>query len=74
MLIFIKTISEKKILLNVKSTDTIGYIKKQIYDEEIIHPNLQKLFLKNVELNDNNKTLNDYSIMDEDVLRLRWGL
>ena len=53
-------------IINVEPSDTIENIKKNIFNNIFIMP--EKLFLgSGVQLEDN-KTINDYGIKDEDVL------
>ena len=54
------------IRINVEPTDTIENIKKIIFENSFVKP--EKLFIgSRVQLEDN-KTINDYGIKDEDVL------
>ena len=69
MFIYIKTLSEKKITIDVQPSNTIIDIKEKIKEKENIHPVRQKLLFKGVELIDN-KTLVDYDIKNESTLQL----
>ena len=69
MLIYIKTLSEKKITIDVQPSNTIIDIKEKIKEKENIHPARQKLLFQGRELIDN-KTLVDYNIKNESILQL----
>ena len=69
MLIYIKTLSEKKITIDVQPSNTIIDIKEKIKEKENIHPARQKLLFRGTELI-NNKTLVDYNIKNESILQL----
>ena len=69
MLIYIKTLSEKKITIDVQPSNTIIDIKEKIKEKENIHPARQKLLFQGTELVDN-KTLVDYNIKNESILQL----
>lgn len=74
--IFVKTLQGKNITLDVKSTDSVQSIKKQITDIEGIPEDQQRLVHNGKQLEDAN-TLQDYNIDAEStihlVLRLRGG-
>lgn len=75
--IFVKTLTNKNITLNVESTDIIEQIKIKIQDKEGIPPDQQRLVFTGRHLNDTD-TLYDLGIHNEStihlILRLRGGM
>ena len=69
MQLFVKTLDEKTITLEVESTDSIEAIKDKLFKKECLLPEVQRLLFAGKQL-DEGKTLSDYNIQAGSTIHL----
>ena len=69
MQLFVKTLDNRTITLEVEPTDSIEAIKDKIFQRECLLPEVQRLIFAGKQL-DEGKTLSDYNIQAESILHL----
>lgn len=69
MQIFVKTLTGKRLVLEVEPSDTIANVKSKIEEKEGVPPNQQRLTHRGKDLEDG-QTLSDYNVQNDPLLSL----